>query len=343
MATSEVRKKTTNLGETIAMNLIRRRFLALAGSAAALSLAPRVASALDYPTRPVRILVGFGAGSGLDLYARIVARWLSDRFNQSFVIENRVGAGSNVAAEAAVNAIPDGYTLFMASAAQLTNATLYPHLNFNFIRDMAPVASVSRGPFAIVCDPSFAPKTMAELISYAKANPGKVTFGSTGTGTLSQVAGELLKMMAGIDMVHVPYHAEPQALVDIFGRRLDIEFSTLAGSSEFIRSGKLRALALTSANRSELFPAIPVVSETVPGYEATPWAGICAPKATPADIIEKLNQAVNAGLNNPKVKAQFAAIGTPTTALTPAEYGHAIVSQTEKWAKVIRAAYIKVE
>jgi tripartite-type tricarboxylate transporter receptor subunit TctC len=325
------------------MKLIRRRFLTLGAGAAALSLAPGVAAALDYPTRPVRILVGYGAGSGLDLYARIVAQWLSNRLNQSFVIENRVGAGTNVAAEAMVHAAPDGYTLFMASAAQFTNATLYSHLSFNFIRDAAPVASVSCGPFVIVCDPSFKAKTLAELIAYAKANPGKVTFGSTGAGTLSQVAGELLKMMAGIDMVHVPYHAEPQALVDIFGRRLDVEFSTLAGSSQFIRSGKLRALALTSAHRSELFPAIPAVSETVPGYEATPWAGICAPKATPADIVEKLNQAVNAGLTDPKVKAQFATIGTPTTPLTPAEYGQAIVTQTEKWAKVIRAAHIKIE
>jgi tripartite-type tricarboxylate transporter receptor subunit TctC len=325
------------------MKLIRRSFLTLGAGAVALSLAPRVAAALDYPTRPVRVLVGYGAGSGLDLYARIVAQWLSDRFKQSFVIENRVGAGTNVAAEAMVHAAPDGYTLFMASAAQFTNATLYSHLSFDFIRDAAPVASVSRGPFVIVCDPSFKAKTMAELISYAKDNPGKITFGSTGAGTLSHVAGELLKMMAGIDMVHVPYHAEPQALVDIFGRRLDIEFSTLAGSSQFIRSGKLRALGLTSAHRSELFPAIPAVSETVPGYEATPWAGICAPKATPADIVDKLNQAINAGLANPKVKAQFAAIGTPTTPLTPAEYGQAFVSQTAKWAKVIHAAHIKVE
>jgi len=323
--------------------LIRRRFLTLGAGAAALSLGPRVAAAVDYPTRPVRILVGYGAGSGLDLYARIVAQWLSDRLNQSFVIENRVGAGTNVAAEAMIHAVPDGYTLFMASAAQFTNASLYSHLSFNFIRDAAPVASVSRGPFVIVTDPSFAAKTMAELIAFAKANPGKVTFGSTGAGTLSHVSGELLKMMAGIDMVHVPFHAEPQALVEIFGRRLDIEFSTLAGSSAFIRSGKLRALAITSAHRSELFPAIPAVSETVPGYEATPWAGICAPRATPADIVNKLNQVINAGLTDPKVKAQFAAIGTPTTPLTSGEYGEAIVAQTEKWAKVIQAAHIKVE
>ena len=299
--------------------------------------------ALDYPTRPARILVGFGAGSGLDLYARIVAQWLSKRFNQSFVVENRVGAATNVAAEAMINAKPDGYTLFMASAAQFTNATLYRNLSFNFIRDAVPVASVSRGPFVIAAKPSFPAKTMAELIAYAKANPGKVTFGSAGTGTLAHVSGELLKMMAGIDMVHVAYHGEPQAIVDIFGGTLDIDVVTLAGASEFIKSGKLRALGVTSAQRSPLFPDIPAVSETVPGYEATPWSGICAPKGTPETIIETLNQTINAGLTDPQVKAQFAAIGTPTTPLTPAEYGQAIVSQTEKWAKVIRTANIKVE
>ena len=299
--------------------------------------------ALDYPTRPARILVGFGAGSGLDLYARIVAQWLSKRFNQSFVVENRVGAATNVAAEAMINAKPDGYTLFMASAAQFTNATLYRNLSFNFIRDAVPVASVSRGPFVIAAKPSFPAKTMAELIAYARANPGKVTFGSAGTGTLAHVSGELLKMMAGIEMVHVAYHGEPQAIVDIFGGTLDIDVVTLAGASEFIKSGKLRALGVTSAQRSPLFPDIPAVSETVPGYEATPWSGICAPKGTPETIIETLNQTINAGLTDPQVKAQFAAIGTPTTPLTPAEYGQAIVSQTEKWAKVIRAANIKVE
>jgi tripartite-type tricarboxylate transporter receptor subunit TctC len=325
------------------MKLPRRGFLSLAATLAALPVVSRASVALDYPTRPARILVGFGAGSGLDLYARLVAQWLSRRLGQSFVIENRLGAGSSVAAEAMVNAKPDGYTLFMASAAQFTNATLYRNLGFNFIRDAAPVASISRGPFVIVAKPSFPAKTMAELISYAKGNPGKVTFGSAGTGTLTHVSGELLKMMAGINMVHVAYRGEPQAIVDIFGGTLDLDISTLAGASEFIKSGKLRALAVTSAQRSQLFPDIPAVSETVPGYDATPWSGICAPKATPEGIIEKLNQTINAGLNDPKVKAQFDAIGATTTPLTPAEYGQAIVSQTEKWAKVIRAANIKVE
>ena len=325
------------------MPILRRRFLTLAAGVAALPLASRGATALDYPTRPARILVGFGAGSGLDVYARLIAQWLTDHFNQSFVVENRVGAGSNVAAEALVNARPDGYTLFMASAAQFTNATLYRNLSFNFIRDTAPVASVSRGPFVIVASPSFAAQTMAELIAHAKTNPGKVTFGTAGTGTLTHVSGELLKLMAGIDMVHVPYRGEAQAIVDVFGGRLDLDVSTLAGASEFIKSGKLRALAVTSAQRSELFPAVPAVSETVAGYDATPWSGICAPKATPAAVIETLNHAINAGLTDPKLKAQFAAIGSTTTPLTPAQYGQAIVSETEKWAKVIRAANIKLE
>ena len=325
------------------MKLLRRGFLSLAAGVAALPALSRIAVALDYPIRPARILVGFGAGSGLDLYARIMAQWLSARFNQSFVVENRLGASTNVAVEALVNARPDGYTLFMASAAQFTNATLYSNLNFNFIRDTAPVASISRGPFVIVANPSFAAQTIPELISYAKANPGKVTFGSAGTGTLTHVSGELLKMMAGIDMVHVAYRGEPQAIVDIFGGRLDIDVSTLAGASEFIKSGKLRALAVTSAQRSELFPAIPAVSETLPGYDATSWSGICAPKATPQDAVERLNQAINAGLTDPKVKAQFDTIGATPTPLTPAEYGQAIVSETDKWAKVIRVANIKPE
>jgi tripartite-type tricarboxylate transporter receptor subunit TctC len=331
------------LREDIAMKILRRRFLALTAGVAALPVASRIAVALDYPTRPVRILVGFGAGSGLDVYARLIAQWLSDRFNQSFVVENRLGASSNVAAEAMINARPDGYTLFMASAAQFTNATLYKNLSFNFVRDAAPVASVSRGPFVIVASPSFAAQTMAELIAYAKANPGKVTFGSAGTGTLTHVSGELLKLMAGIDMVHVPYRGEAQAFVDIFGGRLDLDVSTLAGASEFIKSGKLRAFAVTSAQRSELFPAIPAVSETVAGYDATPWSGICAPKTTPADVIETLNQAINAGLTDPKLKAQFNAIGSTPTPLSSAQYGQAIVSETEKWAKVIRAAKIELQ
>jgi tripartite-type tricarboxylate transporter receptor subunit TctC len=325
------------------MSLSRRRLLGGAASAAALPMLRAAAWALDYPTRPVRILVGFAAGSGLDLYARLIAQSLSDTLGQSFVVENRVGAGSNVAAEILVNAAPDGYTLFMASAAQFTNATLYRNLSFNFIRDTVPVASVSRGPFVIVTDPSFSAKSTAGLIAYAKANPGKVTFGSAGVGTLTHVSGELFKLMAGIDMVHVPYRGEAQAIVDMMGGQLDIDFSTLGGASEFIKSGKLRALAVTGAKRSPFFPDIPAVSETLPGYDATPWSGLCAPKATPAEIVVKLNRAVNAGLADPKIKAQFALLGSVPTPLTSDEYGNAIVSETEKWGKVIHAAGIKLQ
>lgn len=322
---------------------MRRRNVLRLAAAAALPMMRAAAWALDYPTRTVRILVGFAAGSGLDLYARLIAQSLSDTLGQSFVVENRVGAGSNVAAEMLVNAAPDGYTLFMASAAQFTNATLYRNLSFNFIRDTTPVASVSRGPFVIVTDPSFSAKSTAGLIAYAKANPGKVTFGSAGVGTLTHVSGELFKLMAGIDMVHVPYRGEAQAIVDMMGGQLDIDFSTLGGASEFIKSGKLRALAVTGAQRSPFFPDIPAVSETLPGYDATPWSGLCAPKATPAEIVAKLNRAVNAGLADPKIKAQFALLGSVPTPLTSDEYGHAIVSETEKWGKVIHAAGIKVQ
>lgn len=325
------------------MQTSRRLVLSVVAGAAALPMLRAAAWALAYPTRPVRILVGFAAGSGLDLYARLISQWLSDTLGQSFVVENRVGAGSNVAAAAMVSAPADGYTLFMASAAQFTNATLYNNLNFNFIRDAAPVASVSRGPFVIVANPSFKAQTMAALISYARANPAKITFGSAGTGTLTHVSGELLKLMAGIDMVHVPYRGEPQAIVDLLGGQLDIDFSTLGGASEFIKSGKLRALAVTGAQRSPQFPDIPAVSETLPGYDATPWSGICAPKDTPADIIVKLNQAINAGLADAKIKAQFALLGSVPTPLTPEEYGKAIAGETEKWGKVIRAAGIKVQ
>jgi len=325
------------------MQTRRRMVLGLAAGAAALPLIRTGAWALDYPTRPVRILVGFAPGSGIDIYARLVAQWLSDNLGQSFVVENRVGAGSNVAVEILVNAPPDGYTLFMATAAQFTNATLYTNLNFNFIRDTVPVASVSRGPFVIVVDPSFAAHTTAELIAYAKANPGKVTFGTSGVGTLTHVAGELFKSMAGIDMVHVPYRGEAQAIVNLMGGQLAIDFSTLSGASEFIKNGKLRALAVTGAQRSPSFPDIPAVSETLPGYDATPWSGLNAPKATPAEIIATLNRAVNAGLADPKMKAQFAVLGSVPTPLTPDEYGKAIASETEKWGQVIRAAGIKLQ
>lgn len=325
------------------MKLVRRQFLNLAGAALAAPALPSLAFAQTYPVRPVRIIAGYAAGSGLDVYARLIAQWLSGKLGQNFIVENRVGAGTNLAVETVVNAAPDGYTLLMASAAQFTNATLYKNLNFNFIRDSVAVASVARGPFIIVVNPSNPAKTTSDLIAYAKANPGKVTFGSSGTGTLSHVSGELFKSMAGIAMVHVPYRGEPPAITNLMAGQLDVFFSTAAGSSEFIRSGKLRALGVTSAQRLAAFPDVPTIGETLPGYDATPWAGICAPKGTPANIVAKLNGAINAGLADPKLKAQFEKMGSPVAPMTSEEYGKAIVAQTEKWAKVIQAAHIELK
>jgi len=324
------------------MKLVRRQFLHLAGAAVATPALSSIARAQAYPARPVRIIVGYAAGSGLDVYARLVAQWLSAKLGQNFVVENRLGAGTNLAVETLVNAPADGYTLLMASAAQFTNATLYKNLSFDFIRDTVAVASVARGPFIIVVNPSFPAKTTAELIAYAKANPGKITFGSSGTGTLSHVAGELFKSMAGIAMVHVPYRGEPPAITNLIAGQLDMSFTTAAGASEFVRSGKLRALAVTSAQRLAAFPDVPAVAETLPGYDATPWAGICAPKGTPAAIVAKLNVTINAGLADPKLKAQFEKMGSPVAPMTPEQYGSAIVAQTDKWAKVIRAAHIEL-
>lgn len=325
------------------MKLPRRAFLRSTAAAISSPLWPRSARAVDYPSRSVRIIVGFAPGSGLDIYARLIAQWLSARLGQPFVVENRPGAGSNLATELVVKAPPDGYTLLMASAAVFTNAALYENLSFNFIRDIAPVASVTRGAFVMVVSASYPAKTIPALIAQAKANPGKITMGSSGVGTLTHVAGELFNLMAGVHLVHVPYRGEAQAIVDMFGGQLDVDFSTLAGASEFIRAGRLRALAVTTPERSEAFPDVPTVAETLPGYDASPWSGICAPRATPPEIIDALNKAINAGLTDPKLKAQFASIGSTTVPLTPAGYGKVIATETEKWAKVIRATGIKLQ
>jgi tripartite-type tricarboxylate transporter receptor subunit TctC len=325
------------------MKLPRRQFLHLAAGAAVLPAASRLASAQTYPTRPVHIVVGFGAGTGLDLYARLIGQWLSERLGQQFVIDNRPGAGTNLATESVVNALPDGYTLLMANTAAFTNAALYDNLRFNFIRDIAPVASLSRGAFVMVANPSFPAKTVPEFIAYAKANPGKINMASGGIGTANHVAGELFKAMAGIDMVHVPYRSDGAVIADLIGERVQVYFVALAGATELIKAGKVRALAVTTAQRSSAFPEIPTIGELVPGYEASLRNGLGAPKATPADIIAKLNTEINAGLTDPKIKSQFAALGTETVPLTTAEYGKIIVEETEKWGKVIRGANIKVE
>jgi tripartite-type tricarboxylate transporter receptor subunit TctC len=325
------------------MKFHRRQFLHLAAGPAVLPAVSRFAWAQAYPARPVHIVVGFGAGTGLDLYARIIGQWLSERLGQPVVIDNRPGAGTNLATETVVNAAPDGYTLLIASTAAFTNAALYDNLRFNFIRDIAPVASLTRGAFVMVVNPSFPAKSVPEFIAYAKANPGKINMASGGTGTANHVAGEMLKAMAGIDMVHVPYRGDGAAIADLMGERVQVYFVALAGAAELIKTGKLRPLAVTTAQRSAAFPEIPTVGESVPGYEASLRNGLGVPKATPADIIAKLNTDINAGLNDPKIKSQFATLGTETVPLTVAEYGKIIVEETEKWGKVIRGANIKAE
>lgn len=325
------------------MKLLRRQFLHLAGGAAALPAVARIAWAQDYPARPVRVIVGFSAGSGLDLYARLICQWLSERLGQSFVIENRLGAGSNVATGIVVRAPPDGYTLLMASAAVFTNASLYSNLGFDFMHDIAPIASVARTAFAIVANPEFPAKTIPELIAYAKAKPAKVTVGTAGVGTLTHVASELFKMMAHITMVHVPYRGEPPAVADLIGGQVQLVFCSLPLASEFIKSGKLIALAVTTAQRWGTFPDIPAVDEFLPGYDASGLSGVGAPRATPAEIVDRLNKEINAGLAEAKLKAQFAALGSETVPSTPAEYENIILTETKKWAKVIREANIKAE
>jgi tripartite-type tricarboxylate transporter receptor subunit TctC len=321
----------------------RRRFLHLAASAAIFPAAARLAWAQAYPTRPVRIVVGFAAGTGLDIYARLIGQWLSERLGQSFVIDNRPGNGTNLATESVVNAPPDGYTLLMASTAAFTNPALYDNLRFNFVRDIAPVASLTRGAFVMVVNPLFPAKTVPEFIAYAKANPGKINMASGGTGTVTHVAGELFKAMAGVDMLHVPYRSDGAAVTDLIGGRVQVYFIALAGAAEFIKAGKLRALGVTTAERSPAFPEVPTIGEFVSGYEASLRNGLGAPKATPADIVEKLNTEINAGLIDPKLKSKFADLGSVTAPLTTAEYGKIIVEETEKWGRVIRAANIKAE
>jgi tripartite-type tricarboxylate transporter receptor subunit TctC len=321
----------------------RRRVLALAAGAAAVPIATRFAGAQSYPTRPIHLVVGFGPGTGLDLYARLIGQWLSERLGQPVVIDNRPGAGTNIATESVVNAPPDGYTLLMANTAAFTNAALYDNLRFNFIRDIAPVASLTRGAFVMVVSPSFPAKTVAEFIANAKANPGKINMASGGIGTANHVAEELFKSMAGVNMVHVPYRSDGAAITDLLGGRVEVYFLALAGAVELIRTGKVRALGVTTAQRSAMFPEIPAIGEELPGYEASLRNGIGAPRATPKDIIATLNREINAGLNDPAIKAKFADLGSETVPMTPEQYGQLIVEETEKWGKVIRAAGIKPE
>jgi tripartite-type tricarboxylate transporter receptor subunit TctC len=323
------------------MNVPRRQFLRLAAGAGALPAAARMARAQAYPARPVRILVGFAAGGNTDIFARLLGQWLSERLGQPFIVENRPGAGTTLATEAVVKAAPDGYTLLLFSSSTFLSATLYDKLNFNFVRDIAPVASITRGAYVMLVNPSVSAKSIPELIAHAKANPGKMTLASAGTGSGSHVTGELFKAMTGIDTVHVPYRGDPPALTDLIGRQVDGYFSTLPPSIEYIRSGKLRALAVTTAARLEALPEIPTVGEFVPGFEASLWNGFGAPKGTPAEIVEQLNTEINAALVDPRIRARLLDLGATVHASSPAEYGKLIAEETEKWGKVIRAANIK--
>jgi tripartite-type tricarboxylate transporter receptor subunit TctC len=323
------------------MKLPRRNFLHLAAGVAALPAMPRVAQAQAYPTRPVRLIVPFAPGGTTDIIARLMGPWLSERLGQQFVIENRPGAGSNIGTEAVVRATADGYTLLIATGANAVGASLYDNLNFNFINDIAPVAGLIRIPFVMEVNPSVPAKTVPEFIAYAKANPGKTNVASAGNGTTGHVAGELFKMMAGVNMVHLPYRGSGPALTDLLAGQVQVMFEPLATSIEHIRAGKLRALAVTTATRSEALPDVPTVSEFVPGYEASGWFGVGAPKATPAEIVEKLNKEINAALADPKIKVRLADLGGDVLAVSPADFGKLIAEETEKWGKVIRAANIK--
>ena len=324
------------------MKLPRRNFLHLAAGAAALPAVSRIAWAQAYPMRPVRLIVGFAAGSTSDIFARLIGQWLSERLGQPFVIENRPGAGSNVATATVVSAPPDGYTLLMIASANSIGATLYDKLNFDFVRDIAPVAGTNSNPYVMVVNPSFPAKTVPEFIAYAKANPGKINMGSSGVGTVLHLSGELFKMMAGVDMVHVPNRGGSQ-LTDLISGQVQVVFSPLPGTIEQISAGKLRALAVTSVSRWKTMPDVPTLNEFLPGYEASGWNGIDAPKNTPTEIIDKLNKEINAALADSGVKARFAELGASVIAGSPAFFGKLIADETDKWGKVVKFAGVKAE
>jgi len=325
------------------MKLPRRNFLRLTAGAAALPAVSRIARAQTYPSRPVTIVVPFAAGGGTDIVARLVGQWLSERIGQPFIIENRPGAATNVGTEAVVRAPADGYTLLLVDASATVNATLYDNLKFNFIRDIAPVGGIIRVANVMEVNPSFPAKTVPEFIAYAKANPGKLNMASGGKGDPPHMSGELFAMMTGVDMVYVPYRGLAPALTDLLGGQVQVIFGTMPSSIEYIRASKLRALAVTTATRSELLPDIPTLSEFLPGYEASQWYGIGVPKNTPGEIVEKLNKEITAGLADPKIKTRLANLGGTVMAGSPADFGKLIAEETEKWGKVIRAANIKVD
>ena len=325
------------------MKLPRRTFLHLAAGAAALPAISRFAWAQAYPTRPVRLIVPFGPAGASDITARLIGQWLSERLGQQFVIENRPGAGGNIGTEAVVRAAPDGYTLLYVTTPNAVNATLYDKLNFNFIRDIAPVAPIVRFPYIMVVNPSVPAKTLPEFIAYAKANPGKINMASVGIGSTPHINGELFKVMTGTNMVHVPYRGAAAVMTDLLSGQVQLYFGTTASSLEYVRTGKLRALAVTIERRLDALPDIPTVGDFVPGYEATNWYGIGAPRNTPVEVIEKLNKETNAGLADPKIKARIADLGGSVLTGSPADFGRLIADETEKWGKVVKFVGIKAD
>jgi tripartite-type tricarboxylate transporter receptor subunit TctC len=325
------------------MKLPRRQFLHLAAGAAALPAVSRIAWAQAYPSRPVRLIVPFGPAGATDITARLVGQWLSERLGQQFIIENRPGAGGNVGTEAVVHAAPDGYTLGLFGAPSAINATLYDKLNFNFVRDIAPVAPIVRFPYLMVVNPSVPAKTLPEFIAYTKANPGKINMASPGIGSTPHVNGELFKVMTGTNMVHVPYRSAAAVITDLLSGQVQLYFGTTAASLEYVRTGKLRALAVTIERRLDALPDIPAVAEFVPGYEASGWFGVGAPRNTPVEIIDKLNKEIDAGVADPKMKARLADLGGIALTGSPSDFGKLIVEETEKWGKVVKLSGAKLD
>ena len=318
------------------MRLSRRKFLHLAGGMATFPAVLRMAKAENYPYKPVRFIIGYTPGGSADIAARLIGQWLSERLGQSFIVESRPGAGSNIGTEAVIRSPPDGYTILLVAPANAINATLYRKLNYNFIRDIAPVAGIIRFPNVMEVNPSVPAKTVPEFITYAKANPGKINFASSGNGSTIHMSGELFKMMTGVDIVHVPYRGSAQALTDMLGGQVQVMFDNVPTSLEHIRSGKLRPLAVTTSMRSEVLPDIPTMADFVPGYESSAWYGVAVPKGTPPEIIDMLNRAINAGLADPKLKARFAELSAAVLPGSPDAFGKLLVDETEKWAKVVK-------
>jgi tripartite-type tricarboxylate transporter receptor subunit TctC len=325
------------------VKLARRRLLQLVGAATAASALTRRASALDYPTKPVRVIVPFAAGGSTDISGRLISQWLSERVGQQFIVENRPGGGTNIGTEAVVRAPPDGYTLLIPGATNAINATLYEKLNFNFIRDIAPVASVVRSPLVMEVNSSFPAKNVPEFIAYAKANPGKINMASSGTGATPHMAGELFKFMAGVNMLHIPYRGDAPAITDLIGGQVQVYFGGLAAAIEHIRAGRLRALAVTTATRLDVLPEVPTLSEFLPGYEASSWYGVGAPRNTSVEIIDKLNKEINVGLADPKLITRFADLGLKPLPGSPDDFAKLIAEETEKWGKVVKFSGAKAD